>query len=184
MVEKLCIQCNCFKRHYAKGYCKSCYTWNLTGRPIKNKKLDWLRRHKNYNGKNCLIFPFARNNAGYGQYNSPSSGRKKLAHRAMCRYKNGPAPSKRHFACHDCGNGHLGCVAPNHLTWKLQKDNALDRWSHGTINNNVLTYKRVKRIKKLIRLGKLSLASIGKKFNVSKVMIFKIKQGISWSHVP
>lgn len=95
------------------------------------KCIRWLREHVNYVGADCLIWPFHRNSQkGYGDlgYN----GRQLYAHRLMCELVHGPAPADRPQAAHSCGNGHLGCVNPLHLSWKSNSENQLDRQTHGT----------------------------------------------------
>lgn len=52
--------------------------------------------------------------------------------RILCEAQYGPPKSKDHQAAHSCGNGHLGCVNPRHLSWKTPKENSDDRYLHGT----------------------------------------------------
>ena len=188
MTKIKCVSCKNKTVKCARNMCKRCYKkwWDKNNRvvkppKIKNRTLHWLRRHKNYEGDNCLIFPFARITSGYGQYTSPT-GKRKLAHRAMCRHKHGPAPSPIHQASHSCGNGHNGCVNPNHLFWKTPKENCADRVTHGTLAT-VLTTKEVKRIKKMLLKGNKSLQQIADIFGVTKVSIFYIKSGKTWNRV-
>jgi len=52
----------------------------------------WLREHLDYPHKDwCLLWPFSRNENGYGLY-----GLKNLkVHRLMCEYVHGPAPEDK-----------------------------------------------------------------------------------------
>jgi hypothetical protein len=59
-------------------------------------------------------------------------GERYYAHRFMCELVHGQAPTKHHQAAHSCGNGHLGCVNPNHISWKTRSGNQLDCRQHGT----------------------------------------------------
>jgi len=59
-------------------------------------------------------------------------GERYYAHRFMCELVHGRAPTKHHQAAHSCGNGHLGCVNPNHISWKTRSGNQLDCRQHGT----------------------------------------------------
>jgi hypothetical protein len=43
-------------------------------------------------------------------------------------------PSSKYQAAHKCGNGHLGCVNPKHLSWKTRAENEADKIAHGTIS--------------------------------------------------
>ena len=65
---------------------------------------------------------------GYGVLN------KKVVSRLACERRNGPPPDHKYDAAHSCGNGHKGCVNPNHLSWKTRKDNMADQLEHGTRN--------------------------------------------------
>lgn len=94
------------------------------------KTIQWIRDHQNYAHNDwCLMWPFATIR-GYGNFGY--LGKRYYAHRFMCQLVHGEAPSSLHQAAHSCGNGHLGCVNPNHLSWKTKTDNQLDCRDHGT----------------------------------------------------
>ncbi|MBZ9659741.1 hypothetical protein LB523_11865 [Mesorhizobium sp. ESP-6-4] len=84
-----------------------------------------------YDGDNCLIWPYSRGADGYGNLNY--DGKVKIVSRLVCELVNGEPPTPEHEAAHSCGKGHEGCVAPNHLSWKTAKENALDKICHGTM---------------------------------------------------
>lgn len=97
----------------------------------KGKGIQFLRDHAADEDGPCLIWPFARdslNGDGFVAY----MGRSRKAHRVMCDLVNGPPPTPLHQAAHSCGNRHLGCVHPKHLSWKTNSENQLDRRRHGT----------------------------------------------------
>lgn len=106
----------------------------LRGKPSplrgRGKYLAWLKDHVSYKGEGCLIWPF---------WTDPDHGRGKLgvdgkiywAHNYMCFLVNGPAPEGKPQSAHSCGNGHLGCVHPEHLSWKSNSENQIDRRAHG-----------------------------------------------------
>lgn len=83
--------------------------------------LDWLRAHVEYIGDGCLIWPFSRNEKGYGQVQY--EGRIQKAHRVMCIFAKGEPPEPRFNAAHSCHKGHDGCVHPRHLDWKTPSEN-------------------------------------------------------------
>lgn len=91
----------------------------------------WLGEHIGYRGEKCLIWPFSKD-AYYGRGRLGLNGEILWAHRAMCQLVHGPAPSDKHQSAHTCGNGHRGCVNPNHLAWKTNSENQRDRRKHGT----------------------------------------------------
>lgn len=104
---------------------------NQIPRRGKGAAVQWVRDHVNYNGPDCLPWPFCRV-GGYGNFGY--EGGNLYAHRYMCELVNGPPPSPKHHAAHSCGKGHEGCVHPKHLSWKTARENQLDRRQHGTQN--------------------------------------------------
>lgn len=95
----------------------------------KGKGIKWLREHVGYQGDDCLVWPFSRRKDGYGQVGV--DGFVSKAHNVMCELVHGPAPSRNHMACHECGNGHLGCVHPKHVFWRTHAENMRDMVRHG-----------------------------------------------------
>jgi hypothetical protein len=93
--------------------------------------LDWIEAHADYPHKDwCLLWPFFRDKNGRGVVSL--DGKRHYAHRAMCRRVSGEPPAEDHGTAHSCGNGHLGCINPHHLSWKTQADNLKDCAKHGT----------------------------------------------------
>ncbi len=82
-----------------------------------------------YEGDDCIVWPFSRNNKGYPEIYI--GGAKFLVNRLVCWGKNGPPPSETHQAAHSCANGHLGCITPNHLAWATALENTCDMVRHG-----------------------------------------------------
>lgn len=99
------------KKH---GITKEALTWNF------------LKDNAGYDGDECLIWPFWKNKTtGYGHIRV---GRKAyVASRVMCALKHGEPINENLEAAHSCGNGHMACVNPNHLSWKTKVENARDR---------------------------------------------------------
>lgn len=79
---------------------------------------------------NCVNWPYGTNGEGYGILKI--AGTRQYAHRLVCERRHGPPPPD-HQAAHSCGNGHLGCVAPWHLSWKTRAGNTADSIAHGVI---------------------------------------------------
>lgn len=131
-----------------------------------------------------MLWPYSRNNNGYAQINL-GRGQKALVSRTVCERRNGPPPTMAHHAAHSCGNGHLGCIAPWHLSWKTAKENAEDKNAHGTNLRGEqapwakLTAGQVAEIRALN--GILPHAKIGEAFGVSQTLISRIIRGEAWA---
>lgn len=98
----------------------------------EGKTNKWIRAHLNYPYDDwCLVWPFARDKHGRGMMQH--EGEHWWAHRYMCTLAKGEPPTPKHTAAHSCGNGHGGCINPNHLSWKTQAENLEDCRSHGTL---------------------------------------------------
>jgi hypothetical protein len=109
-----------------------------------------------YEGNDCLVWPYCRNQRGYGILRHEGYTTK-FVHRLACARVHGPGPTSRHQAAHSCGNGSGGCCNPNHLSWKTPEGNAQDKVLHGTANrgerqgNSKLTTEQVLEIRFLAR---------------------------------
>mgnify|MGYP001320379202 CR=1 FL=1 len=99
------------------------------GRVENGKVRDWILAHVAYQGDDCIMCP----HGVQGRYRSSTlTGKKTTASRTMCTLAHGDPPSDDMDAAHSCGNGHLGCLNPKHLSWKTKSDNQNDRFLHGT----------------------------------------------------
>lgn len=171
-----------------RGWCWTHYTrWRRHGSPevIKlGKPAEWIDRHLDNKGEECLIWPFARRSNGYGTV--VYDGVYGSAHRVMCRLKNGPPPTDKHEAAHSCGNGSKGCVNPMHLTWKTSKENNADRILHGTSNrgermgSSKLTSAQVLEIRSAYVPRVMSYSKLADKYGVSSSAIGDIIRGKNW----
>lgn len=139
---------------------------------------------RNYAGDDCLPWKMTRTGDGYGQL--WRDGRHQYVHRLACEARNGPPPTSKHEAAHSCGNGHLGCVNPKHLSWKTRAENAADTKVHGTASLGerhgcaILSERDVRLVR---RLASFSASEVAAEFGVSKSTILHIRQGRKWGHV-
>ena len=90
----------------------------------------WIKAHLDYQGDDCLPWPYTLD-PFYGRGRCSYNGKLYWAHRLMCEFVHGEAPEDRPQAAHSCGNGHLGCCNPKHLSWKSNSENQRDRRAHG-----------------------------------------------------
>lgn len=163
--------CGCIKRvGYKRG---------------KGNLINWLREHSSYTGDECLIYPFGRDWRGYGIFGLNGRGALK-AHRWMCESANGPPPSALHGAAHECGNGHLGCVNPRHLSWKTPIENAQDTIRHGRSGRGKRSGRKLDRDKvELLRNppSGITVLQLSKDLGISYAHATKIRRGDSWREV-
>lgn len=186
----LCCVPGCDKRSYSKGMCNKHYRRvrkfgdpNGGTRAPRGARSDYLQQVVLlYAGDECLIWPFGK--PGYSNFNL--NGRSKLVHRYVCEVTNGDPPSPEHEAAHSCGNGHLGCVAPNHLRWATPKENCADTAKHGRANRGEKHYRAKLTADKVIEIRKLIAAGvrrkdIAKRFDLKPETIDDIRGRRSWA---
>ena len=184
---------NCLMPHKARGYCEKHYrrvkrhgdpstclkAMGEAGRFFREVVLA-------YDGNECLIWPYGRAADGYGIMNDGAGST--IVSRRVCIEANGPAPARYWQAAHSCGNGHLGCVAKRHLSWKTPKDNQADRLLHGTLlrgsrhGRSKLREEEVRGIRSA--LGKERHEAIARRYGVSAKTIGSIARGATWGWLP
>ena len=176
-----------------KGYCNSHYLRSYRhGDPLGG--LDRARDgepHRfytdivlNYEGNECLIWPFARSEQGYGMIKK--DGKKSaIVSRRVCEEIHGPPPSEAHEASHSCGKGRDGCVSPWHLSWKTSAENNQDKVEHGTLSRGEthgqakITEAIAKQIMAL--KGMETQFAIAERFGISRTAVYHIHAGNSWA---
>lgn len=187
-IVKKCAVENCAEPVRAKGLCcKHHHRWRRHGDPLggvafQGQALLWLEEHKTFDGTDCLLWPFGKLPLGYGAVYK--DGKNLMAHRVMCEYRNGPPPTPKHQAAHNCGKGHLGCVNPTHVSWKTCTDNHADKIIHGTSVrgerncNAKLTRENVRAIRST---KGYSQDELGRRYGVSGSVVSSIKRGVTWA---
>lgn len=184
----ICAIEGCEGRSHRRGWCVAHYRrWQrhgdpnalVRGRAKNGEPARWLVEVAlKYVGRDCLIWPFARNDAGYG--NISINGKNFIVSRLVCESVHGPAPTPDHQAAHSCAHGHFGCVTRSHLSWKLPVGNAADRTGHGNSAKR-LTEHQASEILKL--KGRLSEREIASRYSVSRQAVNGIHSGKLWSHL-
>ena len=192
--KRICSVEGCGKPHLCRGFCVMHYArWNrgspLTKAPSTSRTTiaNAYREALASDTDECVIWPLRRNAAGYAVW-AKHKRFSALVARHMCRELYGEPPNPSYHAAHSCGNGHLGCVNPRHISWKTPTGNSLDRYKHGTMILGVDMWRakldpdKVRAIRKLLAAG-LSNADIGDQFDVTGSTIWAIKTGRTWVHV-
>lgn len=137
-----------------------------------------------FTGEDCMIWPYARSGAGYGQIYH--DGKVAYVHRIACEHQHGEAPIDKPQVRHSCGRGGDGCVNPMHLDWGDQSANEADKVAHGTSNrgerqhNAKLTAEDVRQIRRLVTAGRGD-QQIAELYGVHKTNIRAIRTGQSWA---
>ena len=190
---KTCIVDGCEnKRHVKIGYCgKHYYKFKTHGDPLGGRRgaspgapLKWIQENANYQGEDCLTWPFEIGRYGYGSVKH--NGKRRVASRVMCEFAHGLPPEEGMDAAHSCGNGSKGCMNPRHLSWKTRAENNKDKIAHGThrqgesINFAKLTEDQVKFI--IEAKGKYLQRELAEMFGVADSCISRIQSGKRWSH--
>lgn len=192
-MAKNCTIDGCASARIARGLCRAHYKRLMKyGDPLKggtgrNAAARFFTEIVlAYDGDECLIWPYARNAAGYGVIKKPE--RVFLVSRLACEAARGPAPTTLHEAAHSCGNGASGCVAKAHLYWATSAENKGDMIEHGHSQRGTrhwstqLTEDDVREIRRL--RGALAQGKIARMFGVSVPTVSEIQNRKSWSWLP
>lgn len=150
----------------------------------KESKMEWLIRHSDYQGDDCVAWPFAVDKiTGRGTVGAGSRGRS--APKVMCSLAHGKPPTSKHQAAHNCGKGHEGCLNPRHLRWDTCQANIDDMVAHGTrqygeqIRSGKLTEKDVHEIRRLGRTVRTKV--LKERYGVTSTTINNIRARKSWA---
>lgn len=160
---------------------------NPGGRKGQGEAYLWLDAHRNFTGEQCLRWPFSYDK-GVGRGRLGWNGKMYWAHRLMCELVNGPAPDGKPQVAHSCGNGHMGCVNPRHLSWSDQSENHYERRRHGTAATNKwgnlgkLTRDQIDQIR--AAKGKEPQMTTAKRFNISHANVRYWQKSTHYPHEP
>jgi hypothetical protein len=189
-VKRICAVEGCGKKYHANGLCsvhaaqernrrlgaatRVSRGWpSLTGRAFLRGLLGTERQ-------DCIVWPYNRNKkSGYGRMRL--DGKQMSAHKVMCFYAYGEPPSLKHQAAHSCGNGHLGCVNPNHLRWATTTENFLDKVAHGNCSVVKLNENLVRKIRE--EIGVKTRSQLCKEFGISYGALYAVLSRRSWKWV-
>jgi hypothetical protein len=185
-----CAVQGCEKAAKVKGWCNPHYQrWIRHGDPVggrtaQGEPLKFLQDVVlAYKGDDCLIWPYVKNQDGYGQMKV--RGKMETVSRIVCEIAHGMPPSPNHEAAHSCGNGDKGCCTQEHLRWATTKENFADRLKHGTYTRGErhpmvkLTEADVHEIRRLRGSG-VPLSDLADRFSVTNVTISQIARRKTW----
>lgn len=193
VAQKICAVEGCDKKKHGYIYCaKHYYKYKTYGDPLGGRRgaspgapMKWIQDNKDYDGDDCLKWPFEITRHGYGCVKQ--NGKKRVASRVMCEVAHGIHPDDKMEACHSCGNGHLACMNPSHLSWKTRTGNVRDAmdhgtWKHGDMDPNAkLDERKVREIRDLARSQTHS--QIAKWYGITKNQVYKVVSKRQWAWV-
>lgn len=192
--SRLCCVRDCGKQILARCLCRAHYRrWKRHGDPLggsvpRGQTMGSPFRFMMdialaYKGDECLIWPYTKNE--HGRAKIRIHGKSKQVSRIVCENVHGSPPTPEHEAAHSCGKGHLGCISPNHLSWKTPAENQADRLVHGTDTrgekhgSSKLTEADVREIRILAQ--SMTQKEIAKLFSVSTGHISDVISMRRWS---
>lgn len=172
---------------YSRGWCAMHYSrWKKHGDPLGGRAFDG-EQHKFVNevalvceSDDCLRWPFNfRNNYPRIWTERGSVG----AHQYICEAVNGPRPSPKHHAAHNCGN--KWCVNPAHVRWATPVENNADKVKHDTAQRGERHPNARLRKEDVveIRASTKPDATLARKFAVTVQCVNQIRAGKSWRHL-
>ena len=187
--SRICSIPECGKTHFGKGLCQNHhYRMRKHGDPLAGRTSPG-ELHKfyeeivlQYEGDECLIWPYSRNAGGYGEMHK--NGDRGNVSRFVCKDANGPPPTPEHEAAHSCGKGNLGCVTKGHLSWKTPKENQADRILHDTHKRgershfSKITESQAREV--LALKGKEPQSAIAGRFGIKQATVSDIHRGRRW----
>lgn len=182
---EICSIEDCGRRVFKKTWCRAHFERAArSGDPLgkyamRGEGRAWVLNHVNYDGEDCLIWPFKKK----FPYDSA---------RMMCIAAHGTKPSRRHEVTHSCGNGHLACVNPKHVSWQTHATNlGHTSWKiHDTRPkgenhpHSKLTVQKILKIRVLAARGTVSQSEIGEMFGIGQNNVSLIHRRKTWAWVP
>lgn len=187
------LDCNidaCSKPHFARGFCHIHYArWRAHGDPLAEVKEPGLGQKfleevaLQYQGDDCLIWPFGRNTAGYGVFSN--SGGTNIVARYICEQVHGAPPTEKHEARHLCGKGTSACISPKHVVWGTPHENQMDKVLHGTDirgERHPLHKLTIEQAREALELkGIVPQKVLAERFGVARTTISHIHNGKTWA---
>ena len=185
-----CLVEGCKNLRCGHGYCPKHYKrFKKYGDPLKQTRpergsgIKFVRLAAEYEGDDCLEWPYAKTvRGGYGAVTKSihPSGK---AHRAVLELAAGPPPEPGMSAAHAPGVCHNpACVNPRHLRWATNQENQADRIVDGT-HGTKLSGADVVEIRRQFAEGGTTRRELANNWGISYGHIKGIISRRTWKHV-
>ena len=148
-------------------------------------KLKWIESLPSGSDEGgCIKWPFSV--AAHGRGVVRYRGKLTSAPHAVALHFHGDPPSGANEAAHSCGNGHLGCVRPAHLSWATRAENEADKVAHGTVRRGekINTTRLDAGDVVAIRASRERGTDLARQYGVSESEISAIRQRHTWAWLP
>ncbi|MBY2986402.1 hypothetical protein [Rhizobium leguminosarum] len=174
----------------ARGCCSKHYYRLLThgdplgGRTFVGDPMLWCDEHKDYQGDDCIEWPFGKAHHGYGLI--LVDGKNMQASRFMCILAHGEPETPDLEAAHTCHNGHLGCMNQRHLEWETRVENAQVRPRARFGSNSPsakLSEESVAEMRRMYSAGKASQEELAELFGITIATVNSAIHRKTWRHV-
>jgi len=131
------------KRKRARGPKKNGYRHprdHIMGQfcPVSIK--EFVHEYRHFSGCECLLVPGAKPGV---PAKVSFCGRQIAASRYMALLTHGAPKSEEEVARHLCGNGHLSCVNPSHLSWGSLGQNLADANRHRALGDDATEQDKI-----------------------------------------
>jgi len=156
----------------------------LSGRTPPGEPLEYFKNVAlNYEGDDCLLWPYARNSAGYAHVSV--DGKNKLVHRLACIAEYGYPTDEDQQAAHSCGNGNIGCCNKKHVRWATPKENGEDTVLHGRSQRGEKHYASKLTVDAVVHIRSSGMTNIelAQLYGVERTNIVAVRKMKSWRHV-
>lgn len=148
-------------------------------RARKGEARSFLIAASQYAGSDCVIWPFAQADNGYGT--AFYAGRSRVVSRVICEMVHGAPDNNEIEAAHSCGN--RLCCTPSHLRWATPKENFADRYIHGTDQSGARNHQaKINEdiVREILKQPQLSQRALGKKYRIDPSVVCRIRRGKTW----
>ena len=190
---KICKIHGCLNPVKARGWCNTHYTRATThGDPLKTVStppgvaFGWIKKHINFVGNDCLIWPFKRTTFGYPSFGGRTKFGTDRAHRVMCELVHGSPKRKELDVAHSCGV--RLCMNPSHLRWASRSENERDKRKHGKDNRGERHGRSKLLAREVAKIRQLGLTQrpqdIAETFGISARHVRDIVKRKTWSWLP